>query len=68
MYHSLTAARALPTPFLSGFVHVPASLQATSCPADGTGPQCTLTWTAAVAGSIEIIAACLEGEDPVVTA
>jgi pyroglutamyl-peptidase len=60
MYHSLTAARAQPTPFLSGFVHVPASLQRTSCPQGVVGEKCALTWTAAVAGSIEIIAACLE--------
>jgi pyroglutamyl-peptidase len=68
MYHSLTAARTLPTPFLSGFIHVPANLQATSCVETERGTECALTWTAAVAGSLEIIAACLEGEEPVVTA
>ena len=30
MYHSLAAARAQQTPFMSGFVHVPASLQRTT--------------------------------------
>jgi hypothetical protein len=37
-------------------VHVPASLQRTSC----EDAKCALSWTAAVAGSLEIIAACLE--------
>jgi pyroglutamyl-peptidase len=68
MYHSLSAAQTLPTPFLSGFVHVPASLRSTRCLETETGTQCALTWDAAVAGSLEIIAACLEAEDPVVTA
>ena len=63
MYHSLTAARALPAPFLSGFIHVPAGLAGKDCPAGGALPdaKCALTWGAAVAGSVEIIAACLEG-------
>ncbi|MEO8420684.1 MAG: pyroglutamyl-peptidase I [Hyphomicrobium sp.] len=64
MYHSLAAARVQQTPFMSGFVHVPASLQRWNCPpgeaAAGHVGNCALTWTAAVAGSIEIIAACLE--------
>ncbi len=62
MYHSLTAAHALPAPFLSGFVHVPASLPGKGCP-EGALPdaKCALTWSAAVAGSVEIIAASLEG-------
>jgi pyrrolidone-carboxylate peptidase len=68
MYHSLSAARALPTPFMSGFIHVPANLQETRCMETKTGTQCGLSWSAAVAGSLEIIAACLEAEDPVVTA
>jgi pyroglutamyl-peptidase len=68
MYHSLSAARTLPTPFMSGFIHVPANLQETRCMETKTGTQCGLSWSAAVAGSLEIIAACLEAEDPVVTA
>ena len=68
MYHSLTAARTLPTPFISGFIHVPANLQATSCVETEWGTECVLTWGAAVAGGLEIIAACLETADPVVTA
>ncbi len=62
MYHSLTAARSLPAPFLSGFIHVPAGLRGKGCPG-GALPdaKCALTWSAAVAGSVEIIAACLEG-------
>jgi pyrrolidone-carboxylate peptidase len=67
MYHSLTAARTLPTPFISGFIHVPANLQATSCVETERGAECVLTWSAAVAGGLEIIAACLETADPVVT-
>ena len=63
MYHSLNAASALPAPFLSGFIHVPAGLAGKDCPAGGASPdaKCALTWGAAVAGSVEIIAACLEG-------
>ena len=63
MYHSLTAARARPAPFLSGFIHVPAGLAGRGCTAGGASPdaKCALTWSAAVAGSVEIIAACLEG-------
>lgn len=64
MYHSLTAARALPTPFLSGFIHVPANLEGKGCTAGGAAAEKhgkgALTWGAAVAGSLEIIAACLE--------
>jgi pyroglutamyl-peptidase len=64
LYHSLTAARAQPTPFLSGFIHVPANLSGRSCPPGGKAGKaegaCALTWTAAVAGSVEIITACLE--------
>jgi pyroglutamyl-peptidase len=71
MYHSLAAARMQQKPFMSGFVHVPATLQRTTC-APGGPPDlddsCSLTWGAAVAGSIEIIAACLENAPPVVTA
>jgi pyroglutamyl-peptidase len=71
MYHSLAAARVQQRPFMSGFVHVPASLQRTSC-APGGAPDlddsCYLTWAAAVAGGLEIIAACLENVPPVVTA
>ncbi|HEY8246731.1 MAG TPA: pyroglutamyl-peptidase I [Hyphomicrobium sp.] len=68
MYHSLTAARTLPTPFISGFIHVPANLQATSCEETERGTECVLTWDAAVAGSIEIIAACLGDGASVVAA
>ena len=62
MYHSITAARSLPAPFLSGLIHVPAGLAGKGCP-EGASPdaKCALTWSAAVAGSVEIIAACLEG-------
>jgi pyroglutamyl-peptidase len=63
MYHSLTAARALPAPFLSGFIHVPAGLAGKDCPGASPDAKCALTWGAAVAGSVEIIAACLEGAD-----
>ena len=70
MYHSLTAARTLPAPFLSGFIHVPAGLPGKHCPTGRASPdaKCALTWSAAVAGSVEIIAACLEGGSPVVAA
>ena len=68
MYHSLTAARALPSPFLPGLSTCRQACRPRPVYETETGSQCTLTWSAAVAGSIEIIAACLEGEDPVVTA
>jgi pyroglutamyl-peptidase len=54
LYHSLTAAHARATPFLSGFIHLPASLS------DATGSDSPLTWDDALAGGIEIIAACIE--------
>lgn len=59
MYHSLAAARRLPTPYLSGFIHVPAALSAGPC-SNPEARACRLTWAAAVAGGLEIIAACLE--------
>lgn len=60
LYHSLTAARALPEPFLSGFVHIPASLSGHGRLGREAHPDCPLSWAIAVAGSLEIIAACLE--------
>lgn len=56
LYHSLTAALELSTPFVAGFVHLPASLAATG------EAECPLSWDDALAGGIEIIAACLEKE------
>jgi pyroglutamyl-peptidase len=58
LYHSLRAAHALPTPFLVGFVHLPASLSPTA----GLASDCALTWDDALAGGLEIIAACLDAE------
>lgn len=55
LYHSLTAAGAHPTPFLSGFVHLPAALARAEA-----APDVGLTWDIALLGGIETIAACLE--------
>jgi len=60
LYHSLTAARALPKPFLSGFIHIPASLTGHGHQGREAHPDCPLDWAIAIAGSMEIIAACLE--------
>lgn len=54
LYHSLVNART--RPFQTGFVHLPASLTPAS------GADCILSWQDAIAGGIEIIAACLEME------
>jgi pyroglutamyl-peptidase len=56
LYHSLLAARALPQPFLSGFIHIPAEIPR----ADEPGRPSALNQTAALAGGLEIIAVCLE--------
>jgi hypothetical protein len=53
---------------MSGFVHVPAALKRQACLPGEPADKCALTWAAAVAGSVEIIAACLESAPPVVTA
>lgn len=63
LYHSLVRAHAAATPFLSGFVHIPAGLAGCARAADrppGESDATGLSWPAAVAGSMEIIAACLE--------
>lgn len=58
LYHSLTRAQALPTPCIAGFVHLPAGLSAMA----SAEAECRLSWDDALAGGIEIIAACLEAE------
>ncbi len=58
LYHSLTRAQSMPTPCLTGFVHLPVGL-ATDDVGEG---QCALSWDDALAGGIEIIAACLDKE------
>ena len=57
LYQSLVTAAAAPRPFTAGFIHVPNWLS------DASGPfeDGHLTWTGAMAGGLEIIAACLEG-------
>jgi pyroglutamyl-peptidase len=61
LYHSLGAADTLAKPHLVGFVHLPADLVGHG--ADGQAPHsdCRLDWRGAMAGSVEIIAACLDG-------
>ena len=58
LYHSLSTARERAKPFIAGFIHLPASLSpfAAELP-----EEATLTWDEALAGGIEIIAACLDG-------
>jgi pyroglutamyl-peptidase len=59
LYHSLAAASTGATPHIAGFVHIPAALAAGVCePAEAA--ECLLTWPMAVAGGLEIIAACLD--------
>lgn len=56
LYQSLVTAAAAPRPFSAGFIHVPKWLS------DASGPfeDGHLTWTGAMAGGLEIIAACIE--------
>ncbi len=56
LYQSLVTAAAAARPFAAGFIHVPNWLS------DASGPfeDGHLTWTGAMAGGLEIIAACLE--------
>ena len=63
LYHSLAAASTQARPHIAGFVHIPAALAAGACdPAEMV--ECRLTWPMAVAGGLEIIAACLEEARP----
>jgi pyroglutamyl-peptidase len=56
LYHSLLLARAAPRRRV-GFIHVPVSLARRSrCRRGGT---CPITWEQAIAGAIEVVAACL---------
>ncbi|MEI9901387.1 MAG: hypothetical protein WDN31_16010 [Hyphomicrobium sp.] len=52
LYHSLISAKALPTPCLSGFVHLPVGLRA----GEEAEAVCALSWSQALSGSLEIIA------------
>jgi pyroglutamyl-peptidase len=59
LYRSLAAAHTRSTPHVAGFVHIPAALAVGGCdPAEAA--ECLLSWPMAVAGGLEIIAACLE--------
>ncbi len=60
LYHSLAAARAQPMPRLAGFVHIPAGLARQGRHGQQIDPDCALDWKTAIAGGLEIIAACLE--------
>jgi pyroglutamyl-peptidase len=63
LYHSLAAARGRPVPHLAGFVHLPASLVGYGPDGQETHPGCPLDWRTAIAGGLEIIAACLESAE-----
>lgn len=56
LYHSLTSGRCLPHPPAIGFVHLPADLSPTGA------TECGMSWNEALAGGMEIIAACLDAE------
>lgn len=56
LYHSLTAAQSQVKPFLAGFIHLPSGLSPL------IEDDCLLSWRQAIAGGLEIIAACLEVE------
>ncbi len=63
LYHSLAAARVQASTHIAGFVHIPAALSAGVC-APAETAECRLTWPTAVAGGLEIIAACLDEPGP----
>ncbi len=61
LYHSLAAARALPIPRLAGLRARPDEpRRPRPVSARRSHPGCPLDWKTAVAGGLEIIAACLE--------
>lgn len=64
LYHSLGAAETLAKPHPVGFVHVPADLVGHGDDGCSQRPGCRLDMPAAVAGSLAIIAACLEDSTP----
>ena len=63
LYRSLGAADTLEKPHLVGFVHLPADLVGHGPDGQAPHPDCRLDWRGAMTGSVEIIAACLEGLD-----
>jgi pyroglutamyl-peptidase len=63
LYHSLGAAGTLKKPHLVGFVHLPAELVGYGTDGMAPHPDCPLDWRGAIAGSVEIVAACLESLD-----
>lgn len=58
LYHSLASAREVPGRRV-GFIHVPATLARPGGANRGRTGACPLTWEQAVAGGLEILAACL---------
>lgn len=60
LYHSLAAAGTLDKPHLVGFVHLPADLTGHGADGRRPHPDCRLDMRGAIAGGLEIIAACLE--------
>jgi pyroglutamyl-peptidase len=63
LYHSLAAAVTLEKPHLVGFVHLPADLTGHGAYGQRPHPGCRLDMRGAIAGGLEIIAACLESLD-----
>ncbi len=62
LYHSLACARQAPGR-RAGFIHIPATLARAGGPSRGRVGACPLTWEQALAGGLEILAACL-GQPP----
>ncbi len=60
LYHSLGAADTLEKPHLAGFVHLPADLVGHGADGRAPHPDCRLDMRGAIAGGLEILAACLE--------
>ena len=64
LYHSLAAADTLEKPHLVGFVHLPVDLVGHGADGQWPRPGCRLDMRSAMAGGLEIIAACLESLGP----
>lgn len=65
LWRSLEAMRHAPSPPRIGFVHLPAALERPGQPMRGRTGACPLTWTQALRGSLEIIAAGLGRASPI---
>lgn len=60
LYHSLTAAWESPAPHLAGFIHIPEALTGHGFDGLQAHLDSPIDWKAAISGTLEIIAACVE--------